>query len=262
MKKYFFFILLLLNCDSIYAQSTKYVPQILVLGTVHSGNKKITHNSLYNALAKFQPDVILWEDEEDFKYVFGLFTAYRLKIAKPPMEQLALQKYKRHHKMVPMLGFDTIIKPRKTFIKNLITTYDAFHEAMGQLKMNLSDSLQYATFIKLQDAYYNQFMFSPLSFINQDSVFRKSMTIKKMENEIASIAGNYNMDSTILAAYTFQNRFWDTRNQYMVNKIIEIAKQRIPQKIAIITGLSHKYYLVDMLSLTSEFPVQLVSFNE
>jgi hypothetical protein len=184
MKKYFFFILLLLNCDSIYAQSTKYVPQILVLGTVHSGNKKITHNSLYNALAKFQPDVILWEDEEDFKYVFGLFTAYRLKIAKPPMEQLALQKYKRHHKMVPMLGFDTIIKPRKTFIKNLITTYDAFHEAMGQLKMNLSDSLQYATFIKLQDAYYNQFMFSPLSFINQDSVFRKSMTIKKMKNQI------------------------------------------------------------------------------
>ena len=43
-----------------------------------------------------------------------------------------------------------------------------------------------------------------------------------------------------------------------INKIIEIAKQRSPKKIAIITDLSHKYYLVDMLSLTSEFPVQLV----
>ena len=171
MKSLYIFLSFLFVLPCVRAQSLASKPEILIIGTVHSGNKKITHNSLYNTLAKFQPDLILWEDEEDFKYVFGLFTAYRLKIARPPMEQLALQKYKRYHKKVPMLGFDTIIKPRKTYIKNLITTYDNFHESLGLVKMNTIDSLQYANFVRLQDDYFNQFMFSSLSFINQDSVY-------------------------------------------------------------------------------------------
>lgn len=253
MKSLYIFLSFLSIMPCVRAQTLESKPEILIIGTVHSGNKKNTHNSLYNSLTKFQPDLILWENEKDFKYVFGVFTAYRLKIARPPMEQLALQKYKRYHKTVPMLGFDTIIKPRKTYIKNLITTYDNFHKAMGQVKMNLSDSLQYANFVKLQDAYYNQFMFSSLSFINQDSVYKKSLGIKQMENHIASIADNYNIDSTILDAYKFQNKFWDKRNDYMVNKINEIAKQRASKKIAVITGLSHKYYLMDKLKENNNF---------
>ncbi len=261
MKSLYIFLSFLFVLPCVRAQSLASKPEILIIGTVHSGNKKITHNSLYNTLAKFQPDLILWEDEEDFKYVFGLFTAYRLKIARPPMEQLALQKYKRYHKKVPMLGFDTTIKPRKTYIKNLITTYDNFHESLGLVKMNTIDSLQYANFVRLQDDYFNQFMFSSLSFINQDSVYKKSLVIKQMENHIASLADNYNIDSTILASYKLQNKFWIIRNDYMVNKIIEIVKNYAPKKIAVITGLSHKYYLMDKLKENHNFSFSSFEFK-
>ena len=240
-------LLFVFNYVASYAQIVSSAPEILILGTVHKGNKKITHHTLFDILNKYQPDLILKETENDYEYVFGLFTAYRLKIARPSMEQLALQKYKRHNKTVPVLGFDITIKPRKNYIKNLISLYDQFHEALYTAKKNPNDSILYINYTKLSNEYYNQYMFETISFINQDSVFSKARLVHQMEDDITKLGSNYISDKKIVDAYKADNDFWITRNEYMGNKIVEITKQRNPKRIVVITGLSHKYYLLDKL---------------
>ena len=263
MKKYFFLFLFFTFITSIalYAQAVSSAPEILILGTVHKNNKKITHHTLFDILNKYQPDLILKETENDYEYVFGLFTAYRLKIARPSMEQLALQKYKRHNKTVPVLGFDITITSRKNYLKNLISLYDQFHEALYTAKKNPSDSILYANYTKLSNEYFDQYMFKTISYINQDSVFSKARLVHQMEDDIVKLGSNYISDKKIVDAYKADNDFWITRNEYMGNKIVEITKQRNPKRIVVITGLSHKYYLLDKLKNQTEVPFRFLTLT-
>lgn len=255
-------LLFVLNYEALYAQPVSTAPEILILGTVHNGNKKITHHTLFDILNKYQPDLILKETENDYEYVFGLFTAYRLKIASPSMEQLALQKFKRHNKTLPVLGFDITIKPRKNYIKNLIKLYDQFHEALYAAKKNPNDSMLYSNYTKLSNEYYNQYMFETISFINQDSVFSKARLVHQMEDDITKLGSNYISDKKLVDAYKADNDFWITRNEYMGNKIVEITKQRNPKRIVVITGLSHKYYLLDKLKNQTEFLFRFLTLTD
>ena len=255
-------LLFVFNNVALYAQIISNSPEILILGTVHKGNKKITHHTLFDILNKYQPDLILKETENDYEYVFGLFTAYRLKIARPSMEQLALQKYKRHNKTVPVLGFDITITSRKNYLKNLISLYDQFHEALYTAKKNPSDSILYANYTKLSNEYFDQYMFETISFINQDSVFSKARLVHQMEDDIVKIGSNYISDKKIVDAYKADNDFWIIRNEYMGNKIVEITKQRNPKRIVVITGLSHKYYLLDKLKNQTEVPFRFLTLTD
>jgi hypothetical protein len=255
-------LLFVFNYVALYAQPVSTAPEILILGTVHKNNKKITHHTLFDILNKYQPDLILKETENDYEYVFGLFTAYRLKIASPSMEQLALQKYKRHNKTVPVLGFDITITSRKNYLKNLIKLYDRFHEALYTAKKNPSDSMLYSNYTKLSNEYYNQYMFETISFINQDSVFSKARLVHQMEDDIVKLGSNYISDKKLVDTYKADNDFWITRNEYMGNKIVEITKQRNPKRIVVITGLSHKYYLLDKLKNQTEVPFRFLTLTD
>jgi hypothetical protein len=255
-------LLFVFNYVALYAQPVSTAPEILILGTVHKNNKKITHHTLFDILNKYQPDLILKETENDYEYVFGLFTAYRLKIASPSMEQLALQKFKRHNKTVPVLGFDITITSRKNYLKNLIKLYDRFHEALYATKKNPSDSILYANYTKLSNEYFDQYMFETISYINQDSVFSKARLVHQMEDDIVKLGSNYISDKKIVDAYKADNDFWITRNEYMGNKIVEITKQRNPKRIVVITGLSHKYYLLDKLKNQAEVPFRFLTLTD
>jgi hypothetical protein len=93
--------------SSSFAQSSSAKTAVLIIGTVHSGNRHITPKTLGKVLSDFNPDIDLIEQDEDFKPVFGLFAAYWLRIARPPMEQLAEQRFYRKNKHIPILACKT-----------------------------------------------------------------------------------------------------------------------------------------------------------
>lgn len=91
----------------------------MIIGTIHSGNSYFNHKTLFNYLEKNNPDVILQEQVTSFKRVFGLRTAKFLRIWKPSIEQLALQKYSTHYKNVEILGFDTAFDSKGNYKKEI-----------------------------------------------------------------------------------------------------------------------------------------------
>jgi hypothetical protein len=244
----FYLVFFILYGQKLYAQVSSNKTEIFIIGTVHFGNKKIRHNSLYNILEKYKPDVILWEDEEDFKTVFGLFTAYRLKIARPPIEQLALQKFRRKNKNVPILGFDIDLKPRNEYIKRTIKIDDRFHQNMYETKMERDDSLIYDNYLKKRVEYISKVMSGTLTYINQPEVFNLQRDIQEMEDQNLSIAEKYLKDITVVNEYKKETTFWSERNDFMVNQIISVAYKQKGKRIIVITGISHKYYLLDKLN--------------
>jgi hypothetical protein len=102
MKHYFLGICILLFISNLsaFGQQNENQTELLIIGVNHSRTKKINYNKLYQLLEENKPDLILWEQSEGFKSVFGLRTAYRLKIFSIGTEQLALQVFKKKNKTI------------------------------------------------------------------------------------------------------------------------------------------------------------------
>lgn len=93
MRNCFIIPIILLSFLNGYSQTDSLKTEILIIGTIHTGNKNINHKILYQLLESLNPDIILDEDSQKYKPVFGLKTARFLKIVKPSIEQLALQTF-------------------------------------------------------------------------------------------------------------------------------------------------------------------------
>jgi hypothetical protein len=98
-----------------FAQEKASASELYIIGNIHTGNKNIHVDTLYQVLKKHQPDVVLWEYHQNLKPVFGLTTANRLGIAKVKgrLEQFALQKYLRKSKQKMAFGYDTAFDRKK-----------------------------------------------------------------------------------------------------------------------------------------------------
>ena len=195
------------------------------------------------------PDIILWEQEDEFKRVFGLLTAYRLKIARPPAEQMALQKLIQKNKSITILGFDTTIKSRKDYLKKIIKIDDSIHEELYHARLTVEDSLAYDKYAKLRNETFDQYLDGTLSNINSPAVYEKEISIREMEKTIiAPLADKYVNDKILVNDFKEELSFWIARNDYMVKRILEVARNQNGKKIITLTGVAHKYYLVDKLN--------------
>ena len=194
------------------------------------------------------PDIILWEQEDEFKRVFGLLTAYRLKIARPTVEQMALQKLTQKNKSLPILGFDTLFKSKKDYIKKSIKINDSIHEQLYHARLTVEDSLAYDKYAKLRNETLDQYLEGTLSNVNSPAVYEKEISIREMErNIIAPLADKYVYDKILVNEFKEELSFWIARNDYMVKRILEVTRNQNGKKIIVLTGLAHKYYLVDKL---------------
>ena len=268
---------------SVFAQQNEKQTEILIIGVNHNRTKKINYHKLYQLLEKNKPDLILWEQSEDFERVFGLRTAYRLKIFSNATEQLALQVFNKKNRLIPILGFDTsfsssinIIKEttssknyskeerlsRKKYIKESIRIDDTFFTKLYQSKLNNEDSLKYRTYVDLHNNYVNDIFNKSLEEINLPVIYNKSKEIEEMEsNIIIPLARKYMIDSIALNEYISDKHFGAARNKFMANKILDIASDHIGKKIIVLTGLSHKYFLTNELDKQNKMSLKLLSLQ-
>jgi pheromone shutdown protein TraB len=94
----------------------------------------------------------------------------------------------------------------------------------------------------------DQYLEGTLSNVNSPAVYEKEISIREMErNIIAPLADKYVYDKILVNEFKEELSFWIARNDYMVKRILEVAKNQNGKKIIVLTGLAHKYYLVDKL---------------
>ena len=267
----------------VFAQQSEKLTEILIIGVNHNKTKKINYNKLYQLLEKNKPDLILWEQSEDFERVFGLRTAYRLKIFSNATEQLALQVFNKKNKLIPILGFDTSFSSsinikkvdissnqyskeeriaKKNYIKESIRIDDTFFTKLYQSKLNNEDSLKYRAYADLHNNYIDDIYNKSLEEINLPVIYYKSKKMEEMEsNIIIPLARKYMIDSITLNEYISDLNFGKARNSFMVQNILDIAFTHKGKRIIVLTGLSHKYFLIDELNKQTMMNLKLLSLK-
>jgi hypothetical protein len=223
--------------------------EILIIGTIHTGNKHFNHNTLLKTLKKYNPDVVLWEQSIKHKRNVGLLTAYNLKIVKRvSIEQVALQKYSRYKREIKILPYDTLIVSRNKYIKEKMRMEDVFFDRLYNAKKSFSDSLDFANYANSRNNYYESISNLTLIEINKPNVFEKSRALYQLEQDyIIPLAKKYITDSSLVKKYEHESNFWLARNNYMVSQILKYTKQFAGKRIIVFAGLNHKYFLNDKL---------------
>lgn len=257
----FLFILMIVHFTPIIAQKNSKT-DVLIIGTVHRGNPNITKDTLLYVLTTYKPELILWEmDDHHFKPMPGLSLINRLKFVNVSMENLAIQKFYRKHKSVPILGIDGIISKRRAFIRKFHKTNMQFFNALFEVKMTRDDSLQYTSYRILKNEYIGKCVTTTLESINRDSFYRKYAVIDSMNYQLIKLANNYLVDKKIITNFKELNDFGYQRNNYMAQEIKETMKKHRNKRIIVIVGNAHKYFLVNHLKKEEELDIQWNSIS-
>ena len=262
MHKYLWILLCCFTCGYAHAQEKQLPAEVIVIGTIHYGNKAFNHRTLYRLLQQLQPQVLLDEYSKEYKPVFGLQAVSFLKIGKVSIEQLAIQQYYRRHRSVIVRPFDTAFASRRQYIKKSTKAEHTFFTLLNEADMHTEDSLYYADYANHRNAYYDFTQTAGLMSINQPDIIHKARLKYQMEETtILPLAKKYIKDSTIVNAFANDLQFWHDRNKYMVQQIKSYIRQYPGKRIVVLTGLNHKYFLIDQLKQEQDLAFRLVEPN-
>ncbi|BDQ10958.1 hypothetical protein [Sediminibacterium sp. TEGAF015] len=253
-KPYFKLIiyLLLVPCllftSSIHAEPSPN--RVIIIGTKHNGNKKLTVKSMYNVIKRINPDLILMELDStiisncSINKVWGAQTAEWLGIWKNPVEYRAVRKFQKQNKLVCVSPFDVYIPNRKTYIAYNRAMEKSHQEALSNVYLqgllNGPESAEYEKYTEINNAFL-QVLDSSLLQMNRASLtdtienilYREKHFIRRLTLQYPALQpyGNW---------YNAQLDFWDERSAVINKKIWDQLNANSNKTIVIVTGLLHK----------------------
>ena len=277
MRKLFAVIILLFSHLNGYCQTDSSKTEVIIIGTMHYGNKYFNHKTLYQLIDSLNPDIILNESNNQHKQVFGLKTARFLKVFKPTIEQLTLQTFKKRNKSILMLPYDTTFQnPKATknplkaeyrarvkYVKKETKTESRVFDSLHIAKKDAADSIKLSTYITKRNIYFRSFKEMKLGEINDPQFYNTAGEICKDDQElILPLIKKYVKDTTLYKEFESNLSFWNERNNFMVSQIENIAKSNPKKRIIVLTGLYHKYFLVNKLSNQNRNNIRLTALGK
>lgn len=231
--------------------------RVVILGTKHNGNKKLTAKSLLSILKKINPDIILLEFDStiikdcSITPVRGARTAEFLGIWHNPIEYRAARKYKAQKKTVCIAPFDIYIPNRKNYITYTSTMEKLHIEALNKLsvehKLSSSDADQFNQYSNLNNAFLS-YLDSSIEVMNRNTLSDTIYQIISLEKTIIKqITQQYNDLQPFGNWFQSHTNFWEERNAGICHKIARELYANSGRTILILTGLMHKYALEKFL---------------
>lgn len=234
----------------------------MIIGVVHSENTVRNSNSLLSLLKQANPDIILSETDT----LSGYFTSDSMLIPPPkwyriarkmglgrkmPPEKEVLYKYKKLNPEIIIYPFDITIIDRPQFVKQdrlFETTFiDELNKAYANKEIPAIFSNTHADYIQYSNYLY-QVSQKGYTEINQPAVTDSIRAMMKLEQDyfpalIDSVQRLYRFKEQ----YQQRHQYWQLRNETMARHIMNILKNQPGKRILVLTGLLHKYYLIDLL---------------
>lgn len=231
--------------------------KVVVLGTKHNGNKYLTTQTLFRAIQKIKPDIILLEFDSvsvvdcDIRKVSGAKLAEFLGIWNNPIEYRTARKYKESYPEVCLAPFDMYIPNRKEYVAYQRMMEKTHQEKLTQLysnnRLEPTDSMQYAEYAAVNGAFLQK-LDSSLEVMNRETLMDTIYRINQIENSfIRSITERYNDLQPYSRWYQNSMEMWEQRNNSMCEKIKMALNANSDRTILILTGLLHKPYLTNYL---------------
>jgi hypothetical protein len=277
MRNVFAILILLQFYFNGYCQIDTSKTEIIIIGTIHTGNKYFNHNTLYKLLDSLNPDIILKEYNQVYKPVFGLKTATFLKIINPSIEQLTLQTFSKRNKNIIILPYDTTFQnhntkknqkkaeyyARKGYIKEEARIESEVFDRLQIATKEYLDSIYLSNYITKRNNYYTLIADKKLGEINDPQFYNTAKELYKDDEEmIAPLIKKYLKDTALSKEYENKLLFWNERNNYMARQIENISKLNPKKRIIVLTGLNHKYFLVNKLSTKNINTVKLTELGK
>lgn len=256
------FILLIYPAATVQAQESEPQTQVYIIGLKHDGNAKFNHQTLLKKLKEWEPDLILWEQNIEFKRIPGMLTGKFPGLARPGIEQTALQKYTRYNRKCRVLPYDMNVGDRHKFIressikKNRL--YYALEKKAESRTMTVADSTAFWDFKNNYFKYFADIDEMELEALNGEVFAERTRNLfNNNKNLIVGLAEKYVSDTSLKSWFQQSVSLWDTRNQYMGNQIATIISDKKPKKLVVLTGAAHKYYLLDILREMKHLPFRI-----
>jgi len=219
--------------------------------------QNFTSDSLYNILVRIKPDLILFEVDSSF------FTKdFKFKETWESNENIATVKY--------MDNFDLDVRPYEFTGRNDYRikigsrpTDSKASELLESLYMNnrldpLNKSI-YEAYLKVNDS-LNSFAYLGARFFNRPKVDEIAKRRQEYQYEhLLKIMAEYpifsdtyyvknNGDSiSYFEGYKRASEFWDLRNRTMSKNILHFIREYDYEKIVVLNGYFHKYYLDSLI---------------
>lgn len=123
--------------------------------------------------------------------------------------------------------------------------------------MTPGDSTDYAEYATLNNQYLDAIMHGTLEAINSPDVYGLERSITEMNaGKLLRLVDKYVSDRGLVQAYREQVSFSMARNAYMASCIESLLNRHGSSKAVVLTGISHKYYLMEKLSRNRRFVLQ------
>ncbi|MFN8276341.1 MAG: hypothetical protein U0T84_02555 [Chitinophagales bacterium] len=255
-----------INNPTAFTNNKAFVPtdttEVIVLGTLHQHGAQVSFDSLYNALEKIKPNVILFEmDSTGFDETMNLKNSIYSMVApeflskwQPKnLEEMACKKYQHFNPSAVIRPYEW--SGRDKFHKTKAYTaieakcFPEMHQLYHSKKLRVQHENIFRAFLSLTQQ-LNGYSDSTLAQINTKAVDSLAKSRQYLHYKAIKQIVDSNENLKDYKAY-FQpySSYWETRNNEMVKNICRYIKLNPGSRIVVLNGYFHRYFLLEKLRL-------------
>ncbi|WP_431157818.1 hypothetical protein [Winogradskyella poriferorum] len=236
--------------------------EVYVVGSMHFETNNFKRDDLYNYMSKVSPSIILFEsDKQTVKrmvkrtdFLNQMMSSFK---KGNKVESFVALKYLKHHPEAKVIGFEweerDLFHLKYNYKNNMSNLVGTALKLNKEKALSKEESLIMDNYHKVSKKYLNLGNSkTPYDFNNRiaDSIIKIRQAY--VYDKIPQILKTKDLTEELREFLPVHMSYWDTRNMAMVNNIIKQIKNNPNQRIVVLTGYSHRYYLIDELKKLQE----------
>lgn len=251
-----------LNIHAQKNRTLKTETEVYVVGSMHFETNNFKRDDLYTYINKVSPSIILYESDTQtvsrmvnrMDFIRQLMSSFK---KGNKVESFVALRYLKHNPESKVVGYEWEDRDRFHFKHN-------YRKNMGKLlgtalslnkdnSLSDEDSAIINEFLTINKKYFNIGNSKTVYDFNNpiaDNIVRKRQEF--VYNRIPQILKTKELPDELSKFLPAHTSYWDTRNKAMVNNIVKQIKENPNERIVVLTGYSHRYYLIDELKKLEE----------
>ena len=236
--------------------------EIYVVGSMHFETNNFKRDDLYAYINKVSPSIILYESDEQTvnrmvnrtDFLNQLMSSFK---KGNKVESFVALRYVNHRPESKVLGYEWEERDRfhfkHNYRKNMSKLLGTAIKLNKENLLSNEESEIMNEFFTVNKKYNNLGNSKTVYDINNpisDSIIK--MRQEYVYDKIPQILNSKELSEDLKTFLPVHMNYWDTRNKAMVHNIVNQIKNNPNKRIVVLTGYSHRYYLVDELQKLEE----------
>ncbi|MCK0179775.1 hypothetical protein MWU50_10765 [Flavobacteriaceae bacterium S0862] len=236
--------------------------EVYVVGSMHFETNNFKRDDLYTYINTIAPSIILYESDEQTvnrmvnrtDFLGQLMSSFK---KGNKVESFVALRYVKHHPESKVLGYEWEDRDRfhfkHNYRENMGKLIGTAHKLIREKALSNQESEMMSDYHEVRKKYNNLGNSKTLYDFNNriaDSIIKIRQEF--IYHKIPQILKTKELSDDLKEFLPFHMNYWDTRNMAMVNNIVNQIKNNPNKSIVVLTGYSHRYYLIDELKKLEE----------